>query len=986
MEDASASGELAALLASITITHGSASQSPSPFRSVCHGCGVSYALTFTTTNSAGDMGGVARRCEKCQSYQEEIKHDTRMNGIVTHDKWDICCRQELLPVTLSCDRLSTGTGTGTGGGLGQYRFEEYEVATDALIGGHFVTGFDCFECTSMVSLVSGCGSLPADLIEMCDTILPEQKNTKPDIYTLESTATANKNTEYVNDTEIDADEFDSAYVDPGSTGEVSDPGSTQPTRVDSLTHAKLLRSVSAFIRGDKCVPDAPLVSSPSVPLGPVSLIDQDRTKTIAMPFSTVKEETSSDMELASDVSRGASSAIAQAALIERHPSDVTVVAAAAPSSTADMQHQPQTNQASTLNAFDLTPAHVEALESELNSFLGLDSLDGSSPAVPSSTSAAPPVVTVAPTAVAPMSSDVDPYGDVDATFASLAPLDDRDEDLSRGLEPIVSTYLSGAHMAVETESASGLNIRCFSIARGFSMQFVAALDEFGAQGFGLTAAAPAPSPPTLNQIQNQNQGHASSASLSRTSSSALSRGFGSLSRGLSSLLPDSSSTLLGGVSGIARGMSQLADSIATQNTNAPNTNTRQMQTAAPSGVMLQAAPSSFAPSPSLSNSGLPVSASSLPPLNPASTRPPHSTTAPMTGVTHAKDITHQHPFGQAQPAHTLLAQSSSFAHMNAFSSVAQRFPSILRSGILPAAAFQRVYNDEMRRQLDPTLSLLSNGVWPDPFSSSSDPLRSGSMSLSAAPLITSTPSIGYMVGTPLSAASSFYIGGSGSQTIGEFESQNEFGDVSQTRSASNLAGTAIPDTHATASAPPPTLNASQRLPSVPPFHRVATPSHPCATPGQVTRPAFLDAYTMAALSGIPPPPAGAGTESQLTQPGTAVASPPAPPKSTGFPASLSALSHIFELVSAALRDPLTDFFRLLSIDPLTSKLAAYICAETQKRGLCPSRLGPSISAAALYMALTLENKKPTQAEYCRKVNVTEVTLRQKRKTHHLYTA
>lgn len=81
------------------------------------------------------------------------------------------------------------------------------------------------------------------------------------------------------------------------------------------------------------------------------------------------------------------------------------------------------------------------------------------------------------------------------------------------------------------------------------------------------------------------------------------------------------------------------------------------------------------------------------------------------------------------------------------------------------------------------------------------------------------------------------------------------------------------------------------------------------------------------------------------------------------------------IVVEALRESMSKYFEDLGLEKRTASLAAHIGNQAVKRNLCQRRNSSSLSAAAVYLACTLEGQRTTQSQFCRTVQLTEVTLR-----------
>ena len=481
--------------------------------------------------------GQSRRCIQCQTHISEIVDENLLTSIVRCRRWDVNDRQELLPVTLEWDRAisnphtttTTPTPTPTdttttaktmtkdeinsietktpnmGGGLGKYKFAPHEIAADTLHSEYFITGFDCFECTEYVALLKGSNELPSDYIEMCDTIWKgmEEMEIQPSTTSVVRTGSSlpSQQLDRIKDQSIST-----PATSPRSKQNLTTPAPAElpntkeidekaQSTSDPITSSSIIRTVSAFLKDHKAHASSSTTptstDATSTPTSSSNLLS--RAPTLAMPFpvgrsisrvnsipiATVREETLSDMEVASDMSRSVSIAPATAAAGGVHTPiapTMSTMSIHPPPATSPLAHSASiidgqlpvsspvsasidrsVSNATVVGGSSKDAANpISVMESEFKEFIGLDSLQS------------------------------------DDAFANLAPLDDVADGADGataiglpGLRSTLSTYLSGAHLGVETESVSGLNVRSFSMARSFSMQFGAALDEFTtAQGGG----------------------------------------------------------------------------------------------------------------------------------------------------------------------------------------------------------------------------------------------------------------------------------------------------------------------------------------------------------------------------------------------------------------------------------------------------------------------------------------------------------------------
>lgn len=159
------------------------------------------------------------------------------------------------------------------------------------------------------------------------------------------------------------------------------------------------------------------------------------------------------------------------------------------------------------------------------------------------------------------------------------------------------------------------------------------------------------------------------------------------------------------------------------------------------------------------------------------------------------------------------------------------------------------------------------------------------------------------------------------------------------------------------------FGAHTRSPSPPAAAAVAVPGHYTRAAPRARQ---LDDSSLKRLTGAAPvrgggagATAGAGTDKKA-----AAASTP--------------LRKIMDLlgVSSVLRNPLVDYCNKLGTDEATARLAAHITREMQILKLSATRESNSICAAALYLAMVLQGKKPVQGVFCKQLGRTEVTLRQ----------
>lgn len=890
-------------------------------------------------------------------------------------RWSVA-PQELLPVTLPCDRdnrlsetaaaaAAAGTGAGTAvapsasagaaplSGLAAHTFTAGELSSDPLSSLHFVTAFECYEGAPFCQQMAAAAQLPPDIINMMHAL------NEPSIEPTGGQDEQIKAEAQMADMKADGAAAAAVAVTAARSGPVDEAEEEEQIRREERRIARhsLQRNLSAFLAQQAATAAADASSAgctaataataatgaPSQSLfGKAASLSQS-----SGPFATVKEETLSDMEVASDVSRAASAAAAASRVASRQASAAGQAqpAGATPVAIAEEGASPSIVAGANATTAD-TADDAERMATDLSAFVGLEALE----ALPS---------------LSQSLSQSQPQSQPDAA-----------SDMS-GLREAAAAYVTQSQLGVVTEAPHSVVSRAFSLTSSYLAADLSGIGGGGEMGLGLGP--------------------------SRTVS-----GFNFAQSGPSRTTSDLFDGPFLGLDGIAIGGSSMGP------TRQPSLFQVPPPPPLPSSSDSQL---QMSPQPSMSFGSLPLMS-------------PHSQSQSALGGSGSQHSQTQSQLGYGyQPmripsvlasgvsssgsivgggggAHLPPGRTGSFARIGG-----SRVSGLLSRGVLPRASFATAYNQQMQMQMQAQAlaghmqqqqqqSDFDHGsgdlMLQSPMSPQDHahmPFGAGGASISSLALSSRLPSMCF----GSQGAQMLPMGSpqSGSQTDMHMDidaplplvgagllarkQSNDFGGSQGFASYMTAA-------QGTASGSQQELQQYQQAALASPL---ASPSHSLV---QAQSQAAAAASSYAIPLPPPPPPLPKQLDSQmmlrLMQGERDLARSRREPLAASAAAAMDsaqiaaaeqrAISRVMALlgVSSALRDHLQDYCGRLGTDRDTARLAGHIAREMQVHKLSATRESNSICAAALYLAYKLQGKNPTQGPFCKTLGRTEVTVRQ----------